>query len=83
MIRQNQSCDCYSTLYSRNPRKSTTSTMPSPKSKSGRRFRPPALAVHHASDYALPSVLKYRFERMIRPRVRSSGIPMNAAKCQP
>ena len=32
-----------SILYSRSPCKSTTSTLPSPKSKSERRFRPPAL----------------------------------------
>jgi hypothetical protein len=57
--------------------------MPSPKSKSGRRFRPLAPVLHHASDYNLPPVLKCRFDRMIKPRVRRSGIPMNAAISQP
>ena len=44
-------------LYSRNPCRSTTSTMPSPKSKSGRRFTPPAFAFRQAYSYRLCSGL--------------------------
>jgi hypothetical protein len=81
MVVRTSSCINYSTIqyYTAEALTGQPPAMPSQKSKSGRQFRPPALALNDASDYNLPSVLKYRFERMIRPRVRRSGIPMNAA----
>ena len=39
---QKRDIPCCLILYSRSPCRSTTSTMPSPKSESGRRFTPPA-----------------------------------------